>query len=454
MSAGGIAEALKTAAHEIQSAAERTPTAELPKKPKRPKSKSMIMTGEQTNALFESARIAKEKGEKVAWSASIFPQEICETLGIPVLYPENHSAGIAARHQADPFLSECEGPLHYSNDICAYAKVNLAYASVLNGEAKLELPDGGKMVKPDFLLLTNNICTQLMKWYENLAKQMNIPCFFIDTCYNPYDHVTNHRVRYVRAQIDQLIKDVCEFTGKTWDDDRFKEVMKISQENSYLWERANTLQDVKPAPLNGFELFNYMSTMVCNRGKKSTTEILKQLNVEIEQYIKKETSTYNVPEQYRVSWDGIACWPYLRHNLHTLKQYGINMVASSYGKAWAISYSDLDGMARAYCFASTNGDNLTTMLSRRLEALKRMDCDGTIYHVNRSCKVMDCQMMEVQRQLSKLAGVPFTSFDGDQADHRNYSEAQYETRIQALVEVMKQNKEAKMAKEAEENGRS
>lgn len=51
-------------------------------------------------------------------------------------------------------------------------------------------------------------------------------------------------------------------------------------------------------------------------------------------------------------------------------------------------------------------------------------------------------MMEVQRQLSKQAGVPFTSFDGDQADYRNYSEAQFETRIQGLVEVMREKKEA------------
>ena len=98
-------------------------------------------------------------------------------------------------------------------------------------------------------------------------------------------------------------------------------------------------------------------------------------------------------------------------------------------------------MARAYCFASTNGDNATTMMGRRMEALKRMDCEGTIYHVNRSCKVMDCQMLEVQRQLAKAAGVPFTAFDGDQADYRNYNEAQFETRIQGLVEVMQQNKE-------------
>ena len=146
---------------------------------------------------------------------------------------------------------------------------------------------------------------------------------------------------------------------------------------------------------------------------------------------------------HRKTWDGIACWPYLSHNLRTLKQYGFNMVASSYGKAWAIQYDDLDGMARAYCFASTNGDNASTMLSRRYEALTRMGCEGTIYHVNRSCKVMDCQMMEVQRQLSEMAGVPFTSFDGDQADPRNFSEAQYDTRVQGLTEIMEANKAAK-----------
>ena len=67
-------------------AAADTAAAPAPK-PKRPKPKSMIMLGEQTDALFENARIAKENGEKVGWSASIFPQEIAETLGLNILYP-------------------------------------------------------------------------------------------------------------------------------------------------------------------------------------------------------------------------------------------------------------------------------------------------------------------------------------------------------------------------------
>lgn len=408
-----------------------------PAKPKRPRPKSMIMLGEQSAALMENARLAKERGEMVGWSTSIFPQEIAESLGLNILYPENFSAGIAARKQADPYLQTCEGPLEYNNDLCSYAKINLAYTEAMH--------EGGTMAMPDFLCVTNNICNQVTKWFENISKTLNIPLFMIDTCYNYEDYVTESRVKYVRGQIEKYIQDLCAYTGKTWNEKRFQEVMEISAENKELWIEANEMLAHKPSPMNGFDLFNYMSCMVCNRGKTSTTAILKQLISEINEHLENGTSTYPVKEEYRIFWDGIACWPYLSHNLRTLKQYGINMVASGYVKAWALDYetNDLDGMAKAYSFCPANNNNMSTFIQRRVEALRQFQCDGMIYHVNRSCKVMDCQQIEAQRQIEAITGVPYTTFDGDQSDYRNYSEAQFETRIQGLVEVMKARKEAK-----------
>ena len=407
-----------------------------PAKPKRPKPRSMLMLGEQSAALAESARLAKERGEMVGWSTSIFPQEIPEALGLTILYPENVGAGIAARKQADPYLQMAEGPLEYNNDICSYAKINLAYAEAMH--------EGGSLVMPDFLLVANNICNQITKWFENLSKTLNIPLFMIDTCYNYEDYVTENRVKYIRAQIDQCIRDLCAFTGKTWDEQRFTEVMEISAKNKELWIRANEQLVHKPAPMNGFELFNYMSTMVCNRGKTSTTEILTQLNAEIDEHLKNGTSTFPVKEEYRIFWDGIACWPYLGHNLRTLKQYGINMVGSGYVKAWALDYesNDLDGMAKAYSYCPGNNNSMSTFVQRRAAAIMQFQCDGVIFHVNRACKVMDCQQLEAHRLISEITGVPFVGFDGDQADYRNFSEAQVETRIQGLVELMKAKKEA------------
>ena len=52
-------------------------------------------------------------------------------------------------------------------------------------------------------------------------------------------------------------------------------------------------------------------------------------------------------------------------------------------------------------------------------------------------------MYEMSRQIGEDCGIPVTSFDGDQADPRNFSEAQYETRVQGLTEIMESNKGGK-----------
>jgi hypothetical protein len=72
--------------------------------------------------LYKDAAEAKKRGEKIGWSTSVFPQEIAETLGIYVLYPENHSAGVASRHQAEPYLQYAEGEQEYNNDIVLICK--------------------------------------------------------------------------------------------------------------------------------------------------------------------------------------------------------------------------------------------------------------------------------------------------------------------------------------------
>ena len=53
---------------------------------------------------------------------------------------------------------------------------------------------------------------------------------------------------------------------------------------------------------------------------------------------------------------------------------------------------------------------------------------------------MDLRQLEIQRNVGQRAGIPSIIFDGDQTDPRSFSEAQFETRIQALVEIMEQRK--------------
>ena len=106
--------------------------------------------GQITARNYTEAWEAKERGEKIGWCSSNFPQEIHRTLGIKVVYPENQAVAIAVRGGGTRGCDEAEAE-GYSNDICAYARISAAYAK--NPHAPEQ-----DMPLPDFLLCCNNIC--------------------------------------------------------------------------------------------------------------------------------------------------------------------------------------------------------------------------------------------------------------------------------------------------------
>ena len=185
-------------------------------------------------------------------------------------------------------------------------------------------------------------------------------------------------------------------------------------------------------------MFNYMALIVCMRGKPECGQTFRKLNAELKQMIAEgRCGMKGVEEKHRIMWDGIACWPYLSHTYKVLKNYGINMVGSTYPSAWALRYTpgDLKSLARAY---TSMGNNLGMQgqYDLRKNIIQDTKCDGVIMHMNRSCKMCDFMQYEIGQKLQEELHVPITTFDGDQADPRNYSPAQYETRIDALVEMM------------------
>ena len=380
---------------------------------------------------YSDAQAAKERGEKVGWCASNFPVELPETLGIPVCYPENQAAGIAARGQGEKLCSiaEDEG---YSNDICAYARISLAYAKIKDEPAQ-------NMPMPDFMLCCNNICSCMTKWYENLSKELNIPLIMIDIPFNPDNEVSREEIEYVKAQFLEAVRQLEEITGKKWSDERFREVMANSCRTSRAWLEATALAAARPSPFNGFDLLNHMAVMVTARGKPEAAEAMELLAKEYRENIENGESTFRAEEKYRIMFEGIACWPWLRVTSTGLKSRGINMVSTIYADAFGFIYDDFDGMIEAYCKVP-NAINLETARDKRIRLCKNIGVDGLLVHTNRSCKLWSGFMPEMSRQIGEACDIPVVSFDGDQADPRNFSEAQYDTRVQGLTEIMESRK--------------
>ena len=383
---------------------------------------------------YKEAWEAKEKGIPVGWSTSVFPQEIVESFGLPLLYPENQAAGVAAKKESLSLQEKAEAR-GYSIDLCAYARTNFGLLEN-GGSENLNMP------KPDFVCCCNNICNEVIKWYESLARELNIPLIMIDTAYNNSGEVSQSRIDYFVAQFKEAANQLEKISGKKFDPKKLEEVMAISAENGKLWKESMSLsKDVYPAPMNGFDLFTYMAVIVCARGKKETTEAFKLLIEYLEENARKGESSFRGEEKYRIMMEGIPCWPYIGYKMKSLAKKGVNMTGSVYPHAWALVYeaNDLDGMARAYS-SMFNNVNIEKMVEYRVNALKEGDCAGAFYHMNRSCKLMSFIQYEMQRRVYEETGLPYAGFDGDQADPRNFAEEQFETRLEGLVEVMEDRK--------------
>lgn len=391
-----------------------------------------VQLRELAAAYYQEAWDAKNRGEKVGWCASNFPQEIPTTLGVKVVYPENQAAAIAAKGAGQRMCEHAEA-MGYSNDICAYARISLAYMDLKKCE-EMDMP------QPDFVLCCNNICNCMIKWYENIAKVLDIPMIMIDIPYkNDYECPDDH-VAYVKAQFDEAMRRLAEITGKPFSEERFKEVCEISQRSARAWLKASDYCKYVPSPLNGFDLFNHMAVAVCGRGDVRAAEAFEKLAEEFEQAVKDGASTYKGEQRHRILFEGIACWPHLRATFSPLRKYGMNVVATVYADAFGVIYDNSDEMMRAYSYVP-NCISLERAVDMRVGVSKKTKIDGGIIHTNRSCKLWSGIMPEMERRMQAELGVPLVTFDGDQADPRNFAEAQYVTRVEGLAELMTARKE-------------
>lgn len=383
---------------------------------------------------YDDALTAKAEGRPVVWATSISPQELLETMDLTVVYPENHAAAIGARKGSMEFISYSEGK-GYSSDLCSYARVNMGYVDLKDAEAQ-------NIPQPDLILCCNNICNTVIKWYENITKELHIPMILFDTPYSYEYQISEESIQYMRRQFDYAIRQLEELTKKRFDYDRLSEVMEVSNSTCRWWKKSTELAMHKPSPLSGFDMFNYMAMVVCMRGNKDGETLFRLWYEELEERMKQNLGPWNnAEEKYRIMWDGIACWPHLATTFKTLKKYGVNMVASTYPDSWNIRYekNDLDALVRAYASHYANR-SIAYSVDNIAKIAEDYSLDGIIFHSNRSCKLMDFKQYEIQRQVQQRTGVPAVFFDGDQTDPRVFSDAQYETRIQALVELMEKNK--------------
>lgn len=381
---------------------------------------------------YAEANRAHEDGKLVAWVTSIAPREFLEAMDIVTIYPENHAAAIAAKKGSMEMIDTAEA-MGYSADICSYARVNLGYVEKGDSAA-------GPLPTPDLVFCANNICDTVTKWYENLAKRLNVPLIMIDLPFTFTPQPSLHQLQYVEGQFKHVISQLETICKKPFNYSRFEESMHLSNQAALLWKESMEFGRTIPCPFNGLDFFNYMAQIVCSRGSEKAVEFFTILRDELAAKVARGEG-YLAEEKYRILWDGIPLWYNLRIMNNTFKKNNAVMVGSTYPDNWAVTYdtTDLKSMAKAYMGNFSNRE-FTFRVSNMIRMIRDYSIDGVVMHCNRSCKNQDFAQYALAREVTQTTGVPVTIVDGDQDDPRAFSEAQYETRVQALFEMIDQNR--------------
>ena len=402
------------------------------------------------DAAFDQSRAEGGK-DLVCWISGVGVMEFVAAYDdVLCVFPEAHAAILAAKHGAEPFVKYTK-TLGYSDDICSFCRINIAYSHVLKDDAPdapAELMEAfeaaPKLPRPDFIVVSNNTCSLVPKWYGEMARYFNVPFFCIDTPYWQGTDTPQDQIDYMNRQFKDLIAFLEDVTGRPFDQERFDEVQQVAAATGEQWTAALDAGFQKPCPADGFTWFNFLTPVMASRFAPGCLDAIKYLTQEENELAAKGETLYPAEEKYRILFDGIAVWPWLRFTSETLQQHGVNVVASMHTRCWSLHYEpgNLESLALAYLGRAVNRD-FEYNVQERVRICKEGQIDGILVHVNRSCQVVNAMQHAVLTEVGRRCDIPVAFFDGDHCDPLLFSKAQYETRVQALVEAMEAQKEAK-----------
>ena len=388
--------------------------------------------GKELMAMYYmEAKNAAHQGKQVAWITSGGPVEPLIALDVIPVYPENHGAMVGAVKNG-PELCEVAEAQGYAPDLCSYARIDIGQIDKPEGSPIFGLP------RPDFIVCSNNICGTVTKWYEVLARKLDVPLWLHDA---PYLHVDDaaaeqRAVAYSTAQFREYFGWLQQVTGKKLEDDRLRETVELAAKGVELWGRCLGRNKHRPAPMSCFDAFILIAPIVTLRGTQQVVDFYEMLDAELVDRCEKNIGP--VPdEKLRLLWDNIPVWFAMRHLSGFLAEHGANLVCDTYTTAWSAVDLDkdatLESLAAAYTTVYLN-KGLKPKAQQIMKLMAEYECDGAILHSNRSCKPYSFGQLDILRHVRETTGKPVMMLDADMTDSRVYVPAQVETRLGAFLE--------------------
>ena len=381
----------------------------------------------------------KNTNKKVAWCTSVGPAELLRSFGFEVHFPENHGALLGATRTAGDYIPET-AKFGYSNDICSYLTADIG--SHLKKQTPLsEHYDLDGPPKPDIIVYNTNQCREVQDWFNYYAQEYKAPIYGIMPP-RYLDEVTQYEIDDVAAQFKGLVPVCEEVSGKKFDIDRFREMLKLSKDATELWKQVLWTARETPSPISFFDATIHMGPIVVLRGTEIAKDYYGILLEELQGNVKKGIG-FLEEEKCRIYWDGMPIWGKLRPLSELFIQNNAAVVASTYCNSWVFDAFDekdpFESSAKAYTeiFINRSEEAKEKILA---QLVKDFRIDGMIFHNAKTCFNNSNSRFGMPQRIKENLGIPTLIIEGDLCDLRFYSEGQSITKIETFIEQIESSK--------------
>ncbi len=420
------------------------------KKTDRMKGKKHLKTTKEISQIVkdyyaERAEKGKEGGQKVAWCGAAVPKQQLQAMDILAYYPEQYGTVIATRGNPFRFLNRAHD-FGLPREICGYARMAIGY--ILEGLPE-DAPLGG-MKKPDMLITTTLFCDTRVKWWELMGELLDVPVYVLEVPEMPPvgregASISSAEMENAGLQIGRkdaphtlgfgaqnyagYIKFLEEQCGHPMDPNKLVDIQKSSGKVSHIRREINEYRKSIPTPMGSADAFSAMFPGTYMPGTKLADEFYTKLRAEVKERMDKKIGI--VPEEkFRLVWSGIPFWYNLGLINYFEEQGGVVVIDTAYG-----------------CGAETSGNperdprkwGMNGMVASVIKALVDYNCDGAVLSYTPTCRALYINQLEIQNTLREELDAPSLLLESDMVDPESFNEAQTMNRIDAFIEVVKEN---------------
>jgi benzoyl-CoA reductase/2-hydroxyglutaryl-CoA dehydratase subunit BcrC/BadD/HgdB len=405
------------------------------------------LIGPMVDKHWEELRMAKSRGEKVAWCSGP-PFIFAYAMGMKCHFMAGYAAYCAGRRAGDQVLqaAEIDGELP---DTCSYHRLHMGMAAAIKRgipvreEVILPLPD---------LMIDGRLCVEMSHYAEALYRRLGIRVVGIDFPGVRHPSEIPLAEAFVEAQVREiLIPTLEEVCGKPFDYHKMSQILSVLKKAATLRNECWEFFKKIPSPWTLWDYGVSIAPVFYLMGRPETIPYYEKLKAELEHRSAQNIGAISPEEKYRLYWDGWLPWAFLGMFIRKFVRFGAIPICGRY--PWEFfPHPELiepepdpvhNWVKLLYSGLMVPKGMPEFALPFIEEVVEEYSIDALIMFASKTCRVWNTGQQDMIEEIERKYGIPGIVIEADMVDSRFLSEAHIDTRLQALFETIEGRRRGK-----------